>query len=79
MKVKTQFELQPLETPASSVVIEDDKGNPIIVAVQLTESIVFSTVNEPDFHATLRSLGITKTVKITEFTPKPLQDIIWTP
>jgi hypothetical protein len=79
MRVKTQFNLQPAETQAHSVVIEDDMGNPIIVATQLTESIVFSTVNDPDFQSALRSLGITKTVKITEFKPKPLQDIIWTP
>ena len=79
MRVKTQFNLQPMDMPAHSVVIEDDMGNPIIVATQLTESIVFSTVNDSDFHDTLRSLGINKTVKITDFTPKPLQDIIWMP
>lgn len=79
MRVKTLNDLQPAETVAQSVIIEDDKGNPIIVAMQLTESIIYSTAGDPDFHSMLRALGVTKTVHVTNFNGKPLEDIIWTP
>jgi hypothetical protein len=79
MRVKTQHQLQPHETPAHSVVIEDDMGNPIIVAMQLTESIIYATAGDPDFYDMLRALGITKTVHVTDMQPKPLKNLIWTP
>jgi len=79
MRVKTLNDLQPADTPAQSVIIEDDKGNPIIVAIQLTESIVYSTVGDKDFHSMLRALGVNKTVQVTHFNGKPLEDLIWTP
>lgn len=79
MRIKTLNNLQPAETPAQSVIIEDDTGTPIIVAMQLTESIIYSTVGDPDFHSMLRSLGVNKTVHVTNFNGKPLEDLIWTP
>jgi hypothetical protein len=79
MRVKSQYQLQPHETPAHSVIIEDDKGNPIIVAMQLTESIIYATVGEPDFYDMLRALGVNKTVHVTNVQPKPLNNLIWTP
>ena len=79
MLVKTQHRLQPAEQKAHSVVVEDELGNPIFVAIQVDEAIVYSTPGEKDFHPMLRALGIEKTVVVSEFVPKPLQNIVWTP
>ena len=79
MLVKTQHNLQPRETPAHSVIIEDDMGNPIFVAVQMTEAITCANVGDPNFQTVLQMLGVNKTVTVTEFKPKPMQNIIWTP
>lgn len=79
MRVKTLNNLQPSDVPAQSVIIEDDKGNPIIVAMQLTESIIYATAGDPDFPSMLQALGVNKTVHVTHFNGKPLEDLIWTP
>ncbi|NBT76216.1 MAG: hypothetical protein EBT15_09675 [Betaproteobacteria bacterium] len=79
MLVKTQNSLQPAEQKAHSVVVEDDLGNPIFVAIQVDEAIVYSTPGEKDFHSLLRALGIDKTVVVSDFKPKPMQKIVWTP
>lgn len=79
MRVKTQHNLQPSTIPAHSVVIEDDLGNPVFAAVQLPDSIVCATAGDPDFQSVLDMLGITKTVNVREFKPKPAKNIIWTP
>lgn len=79
VRVKTQHKLQPSEQPADAVVIEDELGNPIFVAVQLSESIMMSDINDPDFHTVLHQLGINKTVSITELQPKPVKNLIWKP
>lgn len=79
MHVKIQNKLQPVDTPADSVVIEDNLGNPIFVAVQLSESIVYADASDADFHALLQKLGINKVVSVTELQPKPVNNLIWTP
>lgn len=79
MRVKAQHSLQPIEQKAHSVVVEDDLGNPLFVAIQVDEAVVYSTVGEKDFHSLLRALGIDKTVAVSEFQPKSLQKIVWTP
>jgi molybdopterin-biosynthesis enzyme MoeA-like protein len=79
MLVKTQHALQPAQTPAHSVVIEDRMGNPIFVAIEVDEAIVYSTPGEPDFHSLLRACGVTKTVTVTNFKPKPIENVVWTP
>lgn len=79
MRVKLQHNLQPHEQSAHSVVIEDALGNPIFVALQLDESIVYADAREKDFHALLRAAGVNKTVAVTEVQPKPMQNLIWTP
>ncbi len=79
MRVNTQHNLQPTEQKAHSVVVEDDLGNPIFVALQVDEAIVYSTPGEKDFHPMLRALGISKTVVVTDFKPKPIENIVWTP
>ena len=79
MLVKAQHSLQPTEQKAHSVVIEDDLGNPIFAALQVDEAIVYSTPGEKDFHNLLRALGINKTVVVTDFKPKPIENIVWAP
>ena len=79
MRVKLQNKLQPSEHSAHSVVIEDSLGNPVFVALQLSESIVFAGVNDPDFHSLLRAAGIDKVVAVTELKPKPHENLLWTP
>lgn len=79
MRVKLQHNLQPHEQRAHSVVIEDELGNPIFVALQLDESIVYADAREPDFHNMLKAAGVDKTVAVTEFKPKPAQNLLWTP
>jgi hypothetical protein len=76
MLVKTQHHLQPTEQKAHSIVVEDDVGNPIFVAIQVDEAIIYSTPGEKDFHSMLRALGIEKTVVVADFKPKPLQNIV---
>lgn len=79
MRVNTQHHLQPTEQKAHSVVVEDDLGNPIFVALQVDEAIIYSTPGEKDFHTVLRALGIHKTVVVTDFKPKPIENIVWAP
>jgi len=79
MHIKTQYKLQPTEQKAHSIVVEDDLGNPIFVALQLDEAIVYSTPGEKDFHSILQALGINKTVAVSEFKPKPIENIVWAP
>ena len=50
MRVKLQNNLQPHEQKAHSVIIEDDLGNPIYVALQHEDHIICAHVGEDDFH-----------------------------
>lgn len=79
MRVKLQNNLQPHEQAAQNVVIYDDVGNPIFVALQLTEGVVYSDVREKDFHLLLKAAGVDKTVTVTTLQPKPSDNLIWTP
>ena len=58
MLVKSQHNLIPSETPAHSVVIEDDMQNPIFVATHIGGGILYSSVGEPEFAAALEAAGI---------------------
>lgn len=77
MRVKLQHKLQPAEYPAHSVILEDDMGNPIFVALQIDDQIVYGTVGEPDFQALLKVLGVDKQVVIQDITPKPIENMLW--
>ena len=79
MLVKTQHSLQPAEQKAHSVVVEDHLGNPLFVAIEVDEAVVYATVADKEFHNLLRAVGVNKTVAVSDFTPKPLQQIVWTP
>lgn len=77
MRVKLQHNLQPSEHSAHSVILEDDMGNPIFVALQLDDRIVYGTAGEPDFKALLETLGVNKQLVIRELKPKPIENMLW--
>ena len=58
MLIKTQYNLSPQDTPAHSVVVEDDLQNPIFVATHLAEGIIYSSVGDSDFKEVLKLVGI---------------------
>jgi hypothetical protein len=79
MRVKSQRNLQPTEQQAHSVIVEDDLGNPLFVAIQVDEAVVYATASDKEFHSLLRALGVNKSVVVSEFQPKSMQKIMWTP
>lgn len=79
MRVKGQNKLQPFDHDAHCIIVEDQVGNPIFVAIQLDEAVASASIGDSDFHALLRAVGSNKVVAVTDFTPKPIQNIVWTP
>jgi hypothetical protein len=77
VRVKLQHKLQPSEHAAHSVILEDDLGNPLFVALQMDDRIVYATAGESDFHALLQALGADKPLVIKELTPKPIENMLW--
>ncbi len=81
MRVKLHNGLsKPQVIEATSVVVEDDFGNPLVMAVELeAHSYVFAKLGDAEFDPLLRQLGINKTVVINEVQSKPLSNVIWMP
>lgn len=79
MRVSIQNSLQPSEHKAHGVIIYDDLGNPIFVAMQLDESIIYADAGEKDFAAMCKALGCDKVVVVDTLHPKPIDNVIWTP
>jgi Trk K+ transport system NAD-binding subunit len=80
MQIKAQHMLQPRVFDADSVVIEDNFGNPILVAVNLDkQTVICAKAGDPDFQELLKTLGINKTVLVRETKPKPIEQVVWTP
>lgn len=81
MRVRTHDGLRkPQIIPSTSAVVEDDYGNPLLVAVQYDDgTYMYSKLGDDDFHSLLRTLGIQKTVVIKEVCSRPLSNVIWTP
>jgi hypothetical protein len=77
VRVKLQHKLQPSEHSAHSVILEDDMGNPIFVALQVDDRIIYGTAGEPDFQALLKALGVDKQLVINDLTPKPIENMLW--
>lgn len=76
MRVKLLHNLQPSEHAAHSVILEDDTGTPIFVALQMDDRIVYADVGEPDFYALLKTLGVKTDVKVVDVAPKPLEKML---
>jgi hypothetical protein len=73
MRVKSQYYLQPNVADAHSVIIEDNYGNILFVAVEADAgTIVTATAGEPNFNSLIEALGINKTTIVHNVTPKSI-------
>ena len=76
MRVKSQHFLQPTVTDAHSVVLEDNAGNIIFVAVESADhSIVTSTAGDKDFAGLVKALGIDKTTIVQTLKVKSVEEM----
>lgn len=67
---------QPSSVEASRVVVYDRCGNPISITVEMdANNFLVAHVGDPDFTEVLKSLGIIKTVLVTDFQQKPINEI----
>jgi hypothetical protein len=55
----------PASVKCSRVVLYDDDGHPIFVALTVGNDIIMSCAGDADFEATLRNLGIKSTLIVT--------------
>ena len=76
MRVKTLFNLQPSEQPAHGVIVKDDTGTPIFVALQLDDRITYADIGAPEFYALVRALGEDSNVRVVDIDPKPIQQML---
>jgi hypothetical protein len=76
VRVKTLLNLQPTETPAHCVIIKDDTGTPIFVALQLDDRITYAEIGSPDFYALLKAVGEETNVRVVDIEPKPIQQML---
>ena len=61
---------------ATRVVVEDDLGNPIAVAVEFAPNQILAvTADSPDFNAVLENMGIKKTVSVEDVHQTPLSEV----
>jgi hypothetical protein len=66
--------MRTLTVEASTVIIEDEYGNPVSVAVAVNGAKTISTIEDgPTFHKILQSLGIDKTVIVDKLDIGPAQ------
>ena len=76
MRVKSQHFLQPTVTDAHSVVLEDNAGNIIFVAVESGDhSIVTATAGDKDFAGLVKALGIDKTTIVHTLKVKSVEEM----
>jgi len=76
MRVKSQHFLQPTVTDAHSVVLEDNAGNIIFVAVEGDDhSIITATAGDPDFAGIVKALGINKTTIVHDVKLKSVEEM----
>jgi hypothetical protein len=76
MRIKSQYNLQPTVTDAHSVILEDDFGNIIFVAVSVPgNAIVTATAGDSNFKPLLSALGIDKVTIVHDINPKPIDAI----
>lgn len=63
-----------MKIPASRVVVYDDFGNPLALAVKVEgQRYVVSTVTQKNFHKLLKALGVDKTVIVDRLNSKNLK------
>jgi len=70
---------EPQEIEATRVVVLDQFDNPVALAVEVEEGVIIAETaaegNEVEFNQILRSLGINKTVIVTDVKQRPLSEI----
>lgn len=76
MRIRTLTVGQPVQLEAEAVLVTDDYGNPLIVALQTGQSYRFASLEDPqEFQRLLHEAGYHRMPPITDLTPKPLGDI----
>lgn len=78
MKLKIHKNLrEAIEVDATRVLVEDDLGNPIAVALEYGPGAIFAvTADHPDFNQILRSMGVNKVVVVQDIpTGTPLNEV----
>jgi len=73
---------KPQVIEATRLVIEDDLGNPVCVAMQFGPpgqpgGIIIENADAENWNDILRQLGINKTVIVTDINQKPLDQIVF--
>ncbi len=70
---------EPQEIEATRVVVLDQYDNPVALAVEVDAGIIIAETaredNELEFNQLLQSLGINKTVIITDAKQRPLREV----
>lgn len=70
---------EPQEIEATRVVVLDQYDNPVALAVEVESGIIIADTaredNEIEFNQLLQSLGINKTVIVTDAKQRPLREI----
>lgn len=76
MRVKNQYNLQPTEFESNTVVVEDNYGNIIFVAAEMSDgTILAAQAGDKDFAEILKLLYIDKVTTVTTITPKSVQEM----
>ena len=80
MKLLIHSGLQnPQTIEATRVVVLDRHDNPVAVAVEVDKGVIIAQTasegNQVEFNSILRSLGIDKTVVVTDAKERPLPEI----
>ena len=77
MKLHIHRNMRNVQTvEATRVVVEDDHGNPIALALEFAPGQILAvTADSSDFNAVLASLGIKKTVLVEDVHQTPLDQV----
>lgn len=76
MRVKTQYYLQPAVNDAHSVVVEDQFGHILFVAIEVDGgNIVTAQAGDKDFDAVLKAFGIENATIVHDIKPKTLEQM----
>ncbi len=76
MRVKSQHYLQPTVADAHSVIVEDNYGNILFVAVEADAgTIVTAQAGDSNFQSLLKALGIDKTTLVKDIKVKDIDEI----
>ena len=77
MKLKIHRSLRDVVViEATRVVVEDDLGNPVALALEYAPNQIFTaTLDDPEFNRVLAELGIDKTLLVEDVFQTPLDQV----